>query len=104
MADLNESADGSTVHLAVGETRLLVLGERPSTGFRWQIASSNDAVVTVAPAAFRARSERPGDGGQRSFLITALRAGSATVTGTNQRGASADALVDRRCTVTFVVT
>ncbi len=104
MADLSEAADGSTIALAVGETRSLVVGERPTTGFRWHSASSNDAVVAVAATAFRPRSLKPGGSGERVFTISALNVGSSTVTWAYQRGSGADAVVDRRIALTFDVT
>lgn len=104
MADLDEAADGSTIALSVGESRSLVLGERPTTGFRWHLAVSNAAVVSVEYTAFRPRSLRPGGGGERVFTIAARSVGSATVTWTYQRGSGTEALVDRRIALTFDVT
>lgn len=103
MTDLTESAGGSTVTLTVGETRSLALGERPTTGFRWQTHVSDPAVLAVTTAAFRARSLKPGDSGERTFTIVALESGSATVTWTHQRGSGVDALIDRHVTVSFRV-
>ena len=102
-ADLDESADGSTIALAVGETRLLVLGERPTTGFSWHATTSNSAVVVVTATAFRARSLTPGGGGERVFTISALTAGSSTVTWAHQRGSGASGVADRRIALTFDV-
>ncbi|HET9933842.1 MAG TPA: protease inhibitor I42 family protein [Polyangiaceae bacterium] len=102
MPDLDQSADGATITLSVGESRSLVLGERPTTGFRWHVAVSNRELLEVADT-FRPRSLKPGGGGERVFTISALKRGASTVTWSHQRGTS-EATADRSITVTFQIT
>lgn len=104
MADLDESADGSSITLAVGESRTLALGERPTTGFRWHVVSADPAVLAVVTTSFRLRSSKPGGGGERVFHVKALNVGSSTVTCSHQRGAGAEAVVDRSIHFVFDVT
>jgi predicted secreted protein len=74
---VSETDDGAAVRLAPGEAVIVVLEERPTTGFRWRIARaplccdiSQD--VFEAPAA----GAPPGSPGKHSWRLQATRPGS----------------------------
>lgn len=78
MAELILSAahDGTTVSAAVGDVLVLVLGENPTTGYRWQLAVP--AGLRVDRDDYAAASSSvgaSGGGGQRSLRLVIERAG-----------------------------
>ena len=80
MEQLDESADGREIELAVGQEFELALGENPSTGFRWRMTSDGSPECKLAVDDFRAPEEaRPGQGGTRVWRFRAARAGECRI-------------------------
>ncbi len=69
-----------------GETLRFPLVENPTTGYSWQAAIDNPAVLAETGSEFvPPGTELAGAPGNRIFVFTALKRGSVTVTFTYQR-------------------
>lgn len=78
--DLTERDSGKGVSVAVGETISLTLAGNPTTGFAWELAEIDRAVLAPGPGpAFAADSSLTGAGGTFTFRLAALKAGSSAV-------------------------
>jgi inhibitor of cysteine peptidase len=78
--DLTERDSGRGVSVAVGETISLTLAGNPTTGYTWELAEIDRAVLAPGPApAFAADSSLTGAGGVFTFRLAALKAGSSAV-------------------------
>jgi len=76
---LDESHSGQTLRAAVGETLELSLGEKPTTGHRWEVVSSGDPVCSLRETSFAPTSMRPGGGGVRRFAFDLEGAGEGEI-------------------------
>jgi predicted secreted protein len=74
---VSEADNGSAVRLLRGETLSVVLEERPTTGFRWQVVRTPPC-CQVRQDDFEApsRAAPPGAAGKRTWRIEATKAGS----------------------------
>lgn len=78
--DLTERDNGKGVSVAVGETISLTLAGNPTTGYMWEMADIDRAVLAPGPGpAFAADSSLTGAGGTFTFRLSALKAGSSAV-------------------------
>jgi inhibitor of cysteine peptidase len=77
---VGEAANDSTVALAPGETLELCLPETPTTGYRWQVIADGSPACAITDAAVTAPSSGvPGRGGERCWMVTAIRAGAGEI-------------------------
>ncbi len=68
----DESANGRTVELKIGETIEVRLPENPTTGFRWQLTADGSPAVAKRDDAFTASSGPPGQGGTHVWKFKAV--------------------------------
>ncbi len=73
---IDQSAEGTTVHLAVGDQAQLTLPETRTAGYSWKVVSAESPVFALENAGFQ---KAPGVGGTGThrWMITAKKAGSA---------------------------
>ena len=75
---------GSTIELAKGQILIITLESNPSTGYRWEVVESDDAVLQqVGEVEFEVSDPRdpppPGAGGTEVFRFEARGAGEVTL-------------------------
>jgi inhibitor of cysteine peptidase len=75
----DESFNGQTVDLTVGETIEIRLRENPTTGFRWQLMGGDHAVCTMTSDTFKREAGPPGHGGEHSWVFEAARSGGCDI-------------------------
>jgi inhibitor of cysteine peptidase len=84
--DLTEQDNGRSVSIAVGEAVSITLAGNPTTGYTWELADIDWAVLASDPEpAFKADSSLTGAGGKFTFRFFALKAGSSAVKLTYRR-------------------
>ncbi len=76
---LTETAQGSTVDVAVGQSVVVELPENASTGYRWVVDHIQPPLVEAAEAHPRYPSGAVGAGGRAVWTFTAKAPGSAAV-------------------------
>lgn len=77
---VGESAAGTTVNVAVGETIEVALPANPTTGFDWSGERSTDVLALVSDTYVPAPSGGAvGSGGVHTFVFKAASAGQDTV-------------------------
>lgn len=73
---LSESDNGSVITLQVGERLDIRLAANPTTGYQWEVAEGDSAVMKQAgEPEYKADSEALGSGGAMTFLFSAAGAG-----------------------------
>jgi predicted secreted protein len=79
--DRKEPRPGVPFDLAVGKKTRIELESNPSTGYRWLVVGSPDAVVVVRDRYTPDSGSEggPGAGGKQSFTVTGVRPGDAEV-------------------------
>jgi inhibitor of cysteine peptidase len=75
MLEVNESFDGRTVGLAVGEIVQISLFENRTTGFRWHLSSRAGPVCELESDGYEAAAAPPGRGGTHHWRFRAARPG-----------------------------
>jgi inhibitor of cysteine peptidase len=75
----NESANGQTIHLAIGQTIEICLEENPTTGFRWQLMADLEAACATISDAFVHPGGPPGRGGEHRWIFEAVRSGGCDI-------------------------
>ncbi|MDY6953319.1 MAG: protease inhibitor I42 family protein [Thermodesulfobacteriota bacterium] len=65
--------------IGVGETFHIVLEANPSTGYSWQVAGVDTAILQAGEVQFRRTSELLGAPEEQIIPFTALRSGATTV-------------------------
>ena len=75
---LDDSQDGSTLNLRMGDAVVLRLAENPTTGYRWEIVTTQGFDLeaddyTGAPGG------RTGGGGERALRFKAIAAGRGRI-------------------------
>jgi inhibitor of cysteine peptidase len=81
-----EKDNGELVQVRSGEKITIELNENPTTGYRWMIASIDEAFLLAAGDEFLAPDQKtPGLGGLRRFFFRAKNAGSTALTLINKR-------------------
>lgn len=78
--DLTGQESGRSVTVPVGEVVSITLGGNPTTGYAWELADVDRAVLAPDPEpAYVADSALSGAGGKYTFRLTARAAGSTAV-------------------------
>lgn len=76
--DLTEQDNGRSVSIAIGQTVSITLAGNPTTGYTWELADIDRAVLAPDPEpAFKADSSLTGAGGKFTFGFLALKTGSS---------------------------
>ena len=77
---LSEQDDGGTVTLGIGEQLDITLAANPTTGYQWEVASGDSAVLKqVGEPVYTADSAALGSGGTMTFHFVALAPGQTTL-------------------------
>ena len=75
----DESFNGKTINLPVGQAIEIRLQENPTTGFRWLLKSSDLAVCAMTSDTFEEKPGPPGHGGEHSWIFEAVRSGECAI-------------------------
>jgi inhibitor of cysteine peptidase len=75
----DESLNGQTIDLAIGQTIEIRLPENPTTGFRWQLMGNDRTVCAMTSDTFKQEFGPPGHGGEHSWIFEAVRPGGCDV-------------------------
>ena len=75
MIELEESAAGRPVTVAVGERLRVTLPENRTTGYRWQVGGDCSGILTQEEDQATAGSGQPGAGGTRVWVFAAKAEG-----------------------------
>lgn len=74
---LDESYNGREYTLPVGDSFTLVLNSNPTTGYEWNLASWDEAIMALSSRDFiSGNNDMAGQGGQQYFKFQALKPGS----------------------------
>ena len=79
VTQLNESSNGQTVRVTVGEEVSLTLAENRTTGYHWELAGDIGPALRVVSDKFAADTDRPGSAGTHNWVFHADHAGRAAV-------------------------
>jgi len=80
MLHADEQSNGRTLKLAAGELLEIVLGENPTTGYRWRFAETGAPTCTLVSDAYEPSGEGvPGQGGVHRWKIQAAEAGTCRI-------------------------
>lgn len=73
---LNETNNGQSVELTVGQEVDIALDENPSTGYQWEIVSMDKSIIEKAgEPRFKIESNLIGAGGKKTFHFKAAALG-----------------------------
>jgi inhibitor of cysteine peptidase len=75
----DESVNGQTIDLAIGQTIEIRLRENPTTGYRWQLMGGDRAVCAMTSDTFKPASGPPGRGGKHSWIFEAVGPGECDI-------------------------
>ena len=77
---LTETDAGSTVEMNVGDMLEVMLEGNPTTGYDWEMASGDAAVLEqLGASTYKADSDLMGSGGQVTLRFEAVAAGQTTL-------------------------
>ncbi len=76
---VDETASGSEIRPAVGETLEVVLSETRTTGHRWTVQSDGAPVCRLEHDRFDPPPATPGAPGRHTWTFTAVQAGAAAI-------------------------
>jgi predicted secreted protein len=97
---LDESADGQEIELAVGAELELTLSENASTGFRWQTVAHGAPACQLVKDDFQAPTgDRPGQPGRHVWQFRAVQAGDGKIELSYSRAGRESATTGRTFTV-----
>jgi inhibitor of cysteine peptidase len=88
--------------MTVGDTVSLRLPENPSTGYRWAVASFDEAHVMIVESGFRG-SKSVGSGGQAEWQLRGLAAGRTTLNLKRWRPFEGDRSIVERFVITLQI-
>ena len=91
--------NGRTVRVRRGLELFLILTENPTTGYRWEISVTGEA-VTILDSTFEPGAGSVGGGGARRTRLIALHEGSSTVHARLHRAWEPDAIRAYSLTIT----
>ena len=104
MLTIDQSFDGASVNLSVGQVLELRLPENPTTGFVWNFESKGDPGCAVIDNRFVASGVRPGSGGEHTWHIRGLKAGVCRISLVYRRPWEVAALPAHKFQITIDVT
>jgi inhibitor of cysteine peptidase len=77
---ITENMDGQTVTVKPGETFTITLTGNPTTGYGWQMADLNTAVLKIlSEPSYKPDTLMTGSGGTYVYKFEAVGAGTATI-------------------------
>jgi inhibitor of cysteine peptidase len=77
--NLRDADNGASVRVRLAEEIVLELQESPSTGYRWSIETSDDAVSDIESTFIPSSDAGIGGGGQRVVRFVAAHRGTAEI-------------------------
>jgi inhibitor of cysteine peptidase len=78
--NLTQADNGKSFEARQGDLIVIRLGENPTTGYRWTIDKSDDAIIALQTTDYtQAPSTGVGGGGQRTFTFKAIKPGAAKI-------------------------
>jgi len=78
--ELDASADGTSLSLTVGDRVEISLAGNPTTGYTWQVASIDEAILSIeGDPSFRADSTLVGAGGTMTLAFDTIGPGTTTL-------------------------
>src|SRR4051812_11914598 len=99
---LNDTDNGSSVRVQPSEEVVLELQENPTTGYRWTIETTGDAIKEIE-STYVASSGAIGGAGLRSIRFVGARPGTADIHGTLRRPWEASDRSLKQFDVTIIV-
>ncbi len=101
---LSEQDEGSTVHLKMGDLLVVTLEGNPTTGFSWEMAPAEAAVVALqGEPEFKAESDLIGAPGIFNFTFKAVANGQQALTLIYHRPFEKDVAPEKTVTFSVVV-
>ena len=100
---IDETSNGQTLEAAPGQIVEICLEENPTTGFRWRMAQSGEAVATLVRDAVEPGRQAPGQPGIHRWQFKVVAAGSGPVRFVYRRSWEDDSAAARVFTVTLSV-
>jgi predicted secreted protein len=79
MLTIDESANGQTEELRVGQELEVCLHESPTTGYRWRLVSGGTPACQLIRDFLETPGETHGGGGTHHWLFQGVQAGSGTI-------------------------
>ncbi len=79
MVTIDQSQDGKTVTVRVGETFSVQVPENPTTGYRWHLQPIADSALHLSQDEFAGRQTGYGAGGTRHWTFQVGRPTTATL-------------------------
>jgi inhibitor of cysteine peptidase len=76
---VDETFNGRTIDVTVGQTIEVRLPENPTTGFSWQLTSDGGPACTMTGDQFIAPAGPPGKGGDHTWNFKAVRPGECDI-------------------------
>ncbi len=76
---VDETFNGRTIDVTIGQTIEVRLPENPTTGFSWQLTSDGRATCVMTDDEFIAPVGPPGKGGDHTWKFKATHAGESDV-------------------------
>ena len=78
--NLTQADNGKSFEARQGDLIVIRLDENPTTGYRWAIDKSDDAIIALQSVDYtQTPSTGVGGGGQRTFTFKAIKAGAAKI-------------------------
>jgi inhibitor of cysteine peptidase len=100
---LTGSDNGKTIQAHVGDEIDIALDSSPTTGYRWAIEKSNNALLTLKQSNFSASNSSIGSSGTQTFTFVAKSAGTVNLQLKNWRSFEGDKSITRRFAVTIQI-
>jgi inhibitor of cysteine peptidase len=76
---VDETFNGRTIDVTVGQTVEVHLSENPTTGFRWQLTSDGGPACVMTGDQFIAPTGPPGKGGDHTWTFKVVRPGECDI-------------------------
>ena len=76
---VDETFNGRTIDVTIGQTIEVRLPENPTTGFSWKLTSDGGPACVIADDEFIAPTGPPGKGGDHTWKFKAVRPGESDI-------------------------
>ena len=90
--EITQADDGTVVSVANGGTIEIVLRGNPTTGYQWEVAATDESLLTSAGSTYAADSDAIGSGGTYRFQFNAAAAGEVRLQMVHKRSWEPDVL------------
>lgn len=100
---LGDAENGKTIPVHVDDEIQIALDSNPTTGYRWTIENSDEALLTLKQDHFSASSRLMGSSGTQVFTFVAQRAGTVHLHFAYGRTFIGEQSITRRWTVAIQI-